>query len=390
MVMDNREYFILFISKLYDRGIETITKKEIVEFSENSKIPIPQWFINDSNNRKSRGVYFTGKFIDEVKRKEDIKEYQVDISDDEKVEVEKVEVDSSEASLKIRTVEQFDESSLIPDKHPCYVPFGVYSKVFKIINSSKFFPTFISGHSGNGKTLSVEQACAVLNRPFILVSMTPDTDESDLLGNYVLIDGEMVWRDGPVTTAARLGATLCIDEVDYGSKNLSTLQSILEGKRFFLKKKGELVVPQKGFNIFATANTKGKGSDDGRYMYTNILNESFLDRFKANLEQKWPTPTIEKRILDKELEKNNCINEGFSDKLVQWANSIRKLFDEGGVDEVISPRKLVHIIEAFSIFKKKNLAIELCLTRFDDEIKETFLDFYNKIDVGIEKEFENN
>jgi MoxR-like ATPase len=260
------------------------------------------------------------------------------------------------------------------------VPFGNFEDVLAIVNAHRFFPVFITGHSGNGKTMSIEQACAKAKRKFVCVSMTPETDESDLLGNYVLINGNMEWRDGPVTTAARQGAVLCIDEIDYGAQNLSSLQRVLEGKPFMLKKKGELISPAPGFTVFATANTKGKGSDDGRYMFTNVLNEAFLERFLITIEQEWPSVSVEKKILVKEMSSVGKDDNEFVNKLVTWADIIRKTFAEGGADEVISTRRLVHIVKSFGVFNDKMKAIELCLNRFDEDTKRSFLDLYTKID----------
>jgi cobaltochelatase CobS len=232
--------------------------------------------------------------------------------------------------------------------------------------------------------MSIEQACAKANRKFVCVSMTPDTDESDLLGNYVLINGQMEWRDGPVTLAARQGAVLCIDEIDYGSNNLSCLQRVFEGKPFLLKKKNELITPAEGFTVFATANTKGKGSEDGRYMFTNVLNEAFLERFPNTFEQEWAPAAVEKKIVAKELESVGKDDKDFADKLVSWATAIRKTFDDGGCDEVISTRRLVHIVKTYGIFGNKLKAIQFCLNRFDTDTKVTFLDLYTKIDAGID------
>jgi MoxR-like ATPase len=234
--------------------------------------------------------------------------------------------------------------------------------------------------------MSIEQACAKAKRKFVCISMTPETDESDLLGNYVLIDGNMEWRDGPVTTAARQGAVLCIDEIDYGAQNLSSLQRVLEGKPFMLKKKGELIAPAPGFTVFATANTKGKGSDDGRYMFTNVLNEAFLERFRTTMEQEFPPVKIERKIVDKELSSVGRADSEFAEKLVTWADVIRKTFMDGGCDEVISTRRLVHIVETYGIFGDKMKAITLCLNRFDDDTKASFVDLYTKVDAGASAE----
>jgi MoxR-like ATPase len=234
--------------------------------------------------------------------------------------------------------------------------------------------------------MSIEQACAKAKRKFVCISMTPETDESDLLGNYVLINGNMEWRDGPVTIAARQGAVLCIDEIDYGAQNLSSLQRVLEGKPFMLKKKGELITPAAGFTVFATANTKGKGSDDGRYMFTNVLNEAFLERFRTTMEQEFPPVRTERKIIEKELTSVGRADDDFAEKLVTWADVIRKTFADGGCDEVISTRRLVHIVETFGIFGDKMKAIGLCLNRFDDDTKASFLDLYTKVDAGASVE----
>jgi len=228
--------------------------------------------------------------------------------------------------------------------------------------------------------------CAKLKRKFVCVSMTQETDESDLLGNYVLINGQMEWRDGPVTTAARQGAVLCIDEIDYGAQNLACLQRVLEGKPFMLKKKGELIVPAAGFTVFATANTKGKGSEDGRYMFTNVLNEAFLERFYNTFEQDWPPVAVEKKILRKGLETVGLADDDFADKLVTWADVIRKTFDAGGCDEVISTRRLVQIVKSFGVFRNKMKAIGMCLNRFDADTKASFVDLYTKVDSGATAE----
>ena len=256
--------------------------------------------------------------------------------------------------------------------------------MLNIIQSNQFFPVFVTGQSGNGKTMSIEQACAKLKRKFICVSMTPESDESDLLGNFVLINGQMEWRDGPVTVAAREGAVLCIDEIDYGAQNLSCLQRVLEGKPFLLKKKNELVTPAEGFTIFATANTKGKGSDDGRFMFTNVLNEAFLERFVNTFEQDWPPVAVEKKIVRGELKAVGAEDNEFADKLVTWADVIRQTFKDGGCDEVIATRRLVHIARTFGIYKDRAKAISYCLNRFDEDTKASFLDLYTKLDASVE------
>jgi hypothetical protein len=326
-----------------------------------------QWFTKDESNRVARGMYrvpsstiaLQAKIIPMVKP-----------------------IDKSLSKIS-NIATDLDSTNLVPSVYKNYVPFGDFEDIVSIVKSEQFFPVFVTGHSGNGKTMSIEQACAKAKRKFICISMTPETDEGDLLGNYVLINGNMEWRDGPVTTAARQGAVLCIDEIDYGAQNLSSLQRVLEGKPFMLKKKGELITPAPGFTVFATANTKGKGSDDGRYMFTNVLNEAFLERFPNTYEQQWPPVTIERKIIKKELESANRADDDFADKLVTWADAIRKTFADGGCDEVISTRRLVHIVSTFGIFGDKMKAIGLCLNRFDEDTKASFLDLYTKVDAGI-------
>ena len=271
--------------------------------------------------------------------------------------------------------------SLVPEKDHTFVPFGNYTDLKKIIQSRIFYPTFITGMSGNGKTFGVEQACAALNRELIRVNITIETDEDDLIGGFRLVNGETAWHDGPVIEALRRGAILLLDEVDLASNKILCLQSILEGKGVFLKKTGQYIQPAAGFNIIATANTKGKGSDDGRFIGTNVLNEAFLERFALTIEQDYPTPATELKIIEGIALDLGIEDRDFCKSLVDWADIIRKTFKDGGVDEVISTRRLVHIIRAFSIFGKKEKAIKSCINRFDDEVKEVFWDLYTKLDV---------
>ena len=280
------------------------------------------------------------------------------------------------------------EQNLIPTKDDSFVSFGNFGDIKKIVKSRVFYPTFITGLSGNGKTFSVEQACAQLGRELIRVNITVETDEDDLIGGFRLVGGETVWHNGPVIEALQRGAVLLLDEIDLASNKILCLQSILEGKGVFLKKIGKWVAPTEGFQVFATANTKGKGSDDGRFIGTNVLNEAFLERFPVTFEQSYPTVNIERKILTKVAESLNIPMVGehtnFIKHLCDWADIIRKTFYDGGVDEVISTRRLVHIIKAYSIFGKKEKAMKVCLNRFDDETKATFVELYDKIDAEFE------
>jgi hypothetical protein len=271
--------------------------------------------------------------------------------------------------------------SFVPQKNGTYVPFGFYNDLKNIISSRIFYPIYITGLSGNGKTMMIEQVCAALKRELVRVNITKRTDESDLIGSYELIDGSTVRREGPVLTAMRRGAVLLLDECDLGTEDILCLQPILEGKPYFDKKTGEVVHPAAGFTVLATANTKGKGSDDGRFIGTNILNEAFLERFAVTVEQDYPPANTERKILEKNFAELGISDDVFIERLITWAEVIRKSFNDGAVDEVISTRRLVHISKAFSIFNNRLKSIEMCLNRFDTDTKTAFLDLYTKVDA---------
>ena len=276
------------------------------------------------------------------------------------------------------------EQNLIPQKDDTFVQFGNFPNIKKIIKSRLFYPTFITGLSGNGKTFSVEQACAQLGRELIRVNITIETDEDDLIGGFRLVDGATVWHNGPVIEALERGAILLLDEIDLASNKILCLQSILEGNGVFLKKIGKFVRPSAGFNVIATANTKGKGSDDGRFIGTNVLNEAFLERFPVTFEQEYPTPAQETKVLNNVAKTLDVDDADFCKRLVDWADIIRKTFYDGGIDEIISTRRLVHIIRAYSIFGNKETAIEICVNRFDDETKQSFMELYDKVDADVD------
>jgi hypothetical protein len=263
---------------------------------------------------------------------------------------------------------------------PTFIAFGAYHDIVKIIKSNMFYPTYISGLSGNGKTFMVEQACAKVKKEFIRVQINPETDEDDLLGGFRLINGETVFAKGPVLKAMENGAILLLDEIDRATNKIMCLQGILEGKPVLVKKTGEIVKPAEGFNVIATANTKGKGSEDGRFTAASIIDEAFLERFTISVDQQFPGMGIEKKIVLKHMEKFGATDDDFADKLVIWADIIRKTFYDDGVDEVISTRRLCHIVQTFSIFNKRDKAIDLCISRFDDDTKSAFLDLYTKVD----------
>ena len=282
-----------------------------------------------------------------------------------------------------------ENMDLIPQKDTNFVPFGNFADIKKIIQSGIFYPTFITGLSGNGKTFSVEQACAQLKRELIRVNITIETDEDDLIGGFRLVDGSTVWHNGPVIEALERGAVLLLDEIDLASNKILCLQSILEGKGVFLKKIGRWVKPASGFNVIATANTKGKGSDDGRFIGTNVLNEAFLERFPVTFEQAYPTPAQEIKIIQNVAESLGVSDADFCKRLVDWGDIIRKTFYDGGIEEIISTRRLVHIIRAYAIFQDKAKAIQVCVNRFDDETKQAFLELYDKFDSDFQLPMES-
>ena len=299
------------------------------------------------------------------------------------LEVTKESVQELEVSYNSPAALPAIVQNLIPEKDDSFVKFGNFTDLKKIIQSRLFYPAFITGLSGNGKTFSVEQACAQLGRELIRVNITIETDEDDLIGGFRLVNGETVWHNGPVIEALQRGAILLLDEIDLASNKILCLQSILEGKGVFLKKIGKWVAPSKGFNVLATANTKGKGSDDGRFIGTNVLNEAFLERFPVTFEQQYPTVKTEQRILENVAKELGMNDSDFCKHLVDWGDIIRKTFYDGGIEEIISTRRLVHIIRAYSIFNDKAKAIQVCVNRFDDETKQAFMELYDKVDADF-------
>ena len=283
-----------------------------------------------------------------------------------------------------------DNFKIIPEKMSNYVPFGHFKDVENIIKSKIFFPVFVTGLSGNGKTLMIEQVCAKLKRELFRVNITIETDEDDLMGGHTLVNGNIVFREGPVIKAMRKGAVLLLDEVDLGSNKMMCLQSVLEGKGYLIKKTGEWVTPAEGFTVLATANTKGQGSEDGKFIGTQIMNEAMLERFAITMQQEYPPVTTERKILAKEMELTGVVDQEFVEKLVDWADVIRKTFYEGAIDDVITTRRLVHIVNAYRMFGDKLKSIQMCISRFDEETRNAVLDLYTKIDAGVSLTDEDN
>ena len=360
------------VEALYKKyGRTDLSRSEINDMVKSGEISNPSWLKN-KKYLVSRGVYslpIAGN------------DFSPSLTDVPLVPEEPKEPVVSQAAFVVSSL----VGNIVPDKDPVFVPWGSFTDIKKIVSSKAFYPIFVTGLSGNGKTMNVSQACAATNRECIRVNITIETDEDDLLGGYRLQDGQTVWQNGPVIEAMERGALLLLDEIDLASNKIMCLQPILEGNGVFLKKINRFVKPAKGFNVIATANTKGQGSDDGKFIGTNILNEAFLERFPITIEQAYPTNKIEEKILlnvmsDKGL--SSAVDSEFAKSLVTWADIIRKTYYEGGVDELISTRRLVHIVEAFSIFKNKMKAIEMCTNRFDLDTKTSFLDLYTKIDGG--------
>jgi len=363
-----KKRFVDLASAKYGEGA-VMTREEVKAFVKEADLGWVSWFVR-APYRVATGKFklpVNGEMMAPVKPK--------------KVKLpmmKKIEVDEESVVAYHNPTE-----NLVPEKDPLYVPFGNFNDVFSIIKSGRYYPAFITGLSGNGKTFMVEQACAKAKREFFRVNITVETDEDDLLGHYALIDGNTVWQDGPVVKAMERGAILLLDEIDLASSKIMCLQPVLEGKGVYLKKVNRFVSPSVGFNVLATANTKGKGSEDGRFIGTNILNEAFLERFPITVEQEYPSMSVERKILDKVFASLDIEAGDFAEKLVTWADIIRKTFYEGGIDEIIATRRLVHIVNAYAIFGDRKKAIEMCIARFDDDTKTSFLDLYSKCDSEV-------
>ena len=360
----DQKSFVEAAYKHFNKDI--LTRSEINSFYEKKGFKNPSW-LKTEKYKVDRGTY------------------KLPLGN-QKTENEKImdtgESKKTEAAYVVSSL----TGNIVPSKDSVFVPFGNYPDVKSIIASGKFYPIFITGLSGNGKTMSVTQACAQLKKELIRVNITIETDEDDLLGGYRLKDGQTVWQNGPVIEAMERGATLLLDEIDLASNKIMCLQPILEGSGIFVKKINKFVKPQSGFNVIATANTKGQGSEDGKFIGTNVLNEAFLERFPVTFEQSYPQSKVEKKILTNTLKAAGKSDVKFVDKLVTWADVIRKTYFDGGVDEIISTRRLVHITQAYAIFDDKMKAIKMCTNRFDDDTKNSFVELYTKVDSGANAE----
>lgn len=405
---------IAFVKAAYEHlGVDTkalkptehysLNRQDVINICEATGLPSPQWLTGDQAYRAGRGLYRL-PHLDEIDvsskktktvakpKARKVKSAAAEISASTPVisASPAAPVEEAQVNMALAVVHNADRGapehvSLVPDKAKGYVPFGHFSDVRTIVKSGLFYPLYITGLSGNGKTMMVEQVCATEKRECIRVNLTRLTDEDDLIGGMRLINGQTVWQNGPVIHAMERGAILLLDEVDLADEKVMCLQPVLEGKGIFLKKINRLVTPAPGFNVIATANTKGKGSDDGRFIGTNVMNEAFLERFSVTFEQDYPTNRTEARILKNVLKEANVEDNEFVDKLVSWAEVIRKAFNEGAISDIISTRRLVHICQAYTIFgQNREKAIQLCLNRFDADTKTSFMDFYKKLDETVD------
>ena len=365
------------ITKLVTQFGNRVSKDSIIDFCSKHNLPNPH-FLTSRRDIKSG------------------KDYMLDLFYEKGEEMKREDVEQTAPALQAQVMQfkpkraTVDADSTIPQKDNTYVPFGFFKQLEQILKSHIFYPVFITGLSGNGKTTMVEQVAAKLKRECIRVNISIETDEDDLIGGNTLHDGNVIYREGPVLMAMRRGAVLLIDEIDRGSNKLMCLQSILEGKPFFNKKTGEMIYPEKGFTIIATANTKGRGTEDGRFIAAQILDEAFLERFPITVEQEYPSVAVEKRIVNNKMEFYGRVDTDFAEKLVNWAEIIRKTFVEGGVDEIISTRRLVNIVQAYSIFEDREEAIRYCINRFDEDTKTAFMDLYTKMSAPIEQAVKEN
>ena len=345
----------------------SVSRKELIDYFKRKNEPVLNWLVNGAQYKINRGlINLAGDSIPNTTITE--------TNDNLEVAMQAQVVPLKQKKLVTEV------GNLVPSKDNTYVPFGFFRDLEAIVKSAAFYPLFITGLSGNGKTTMVEQVCAKLKRECIRVNISIETDEDDLVGGSTLVDGNVAFREGPVITAMRRGAILLIDEIDRGSNKLMCIQGILEGKPYFVKKTGEVITAAPGFNIIATANTKGRGTDDGKFIAAQILDEAFLERFPITVEQEYPSSTVERKIVINNMETLNCLDEDFADKLVAWAEIIRKTYMENAIDELVSTRRLVHIVKAFSVFGDRQKAINLCINRFDSDTKTAFLDLYQKID----------
>ena len=370
--MSDVKFFIDAVRSAHD-GASIFTRKQLLDFAKSAGLKQKVVWDTIKSSKTSYGIVDLSASVTQLRPA--AVEFVPQMPIEAVQQIPKANVDTKVKSTS-------NEDCYVPPKMKTYVKWGHAKDVTQIIASQMFYPVYVTGLSGNGKTMMIEQACAELNREYIRVQITPETDEDDLIGGFRLVNGETVFAKGPVIKAMEAGAILLVDEIDRGSNKLMALQGVLEGKPVMIKKTGEVVTPAKGFNIIATANTKGKGSEDGKFIAATIIDEAFLERFTITMEQPYPTQAVEKKIVMKHMQLFGEESDEFAELLTKWSQAIRKTYEDGGVDELISTRRLCHIVQTFSIFKNRKKAVELCVSRFDDDTRTAFVDLYTKIDAS--------
>ena len=389
MSVKQKEQFLQALADVNNSASAVFSKAEAMQIAKSNGLKNPMWFFKECKVGRNQFSPNMATLMTVGNTALNPVAVEAPALEETVSTLEPIETIQSQA-LDAKIVKQaklaVEIENLVPDSDSTYVPFGFHKDLVNIIKSGMFYPTFICGLSGNGKTMMVEQVCAKLKKEAIRVNISIETDEDDLIGGNTLVDGNVVYREGPVLTAMKRGAILILDEIDRGSNKLMCLQAILEGKPYFNKKSGEVVTPATGFNVIATANTKGRGSDDGKFMGAQVLDEAFLERFAITVEQEYPSSVQEKKIVMNKMGVAECVDEDFADKLVMWADIIRKTFYEGGIDELVSTRRLEHIVKAYAMFSDRLKAIQLCVNRFDTDTKTAFIDLYTKVDAGVSAE----
>ena len=385
MSVKQKEQFLQALADVNNSASAVFSKAEAMQIAKSNGLKNPMWFFKEckvGRNQFSPNMATLMTVGNTALKPVAAEAPALEESVSTLEPIETIQSQALDAKIVKQAKLAVEIENLVPDSDSTYVPFGFHKDLVNIIKSGMFYPTFICGLSGNGKTMMVEQVCAKLKKEAIRVNISIETDEDDLIGGNTLVDGNVVYREGPVLTAMKRGAILILDEIDRGSNKLMCLQAILEGKPYFNKKSGEVVTPATGFNVIATANTKGRGSDDGKFMGAQVLDEAFLERFAITVEQEYPSSVQEKKIVMNKMGVAECVDEDFADKLVMWADIIRKTFYEGGIDELVSTRRLEHIVKAYAMFSDRLKAIQLCVNRFDADTKSAFIDLYTKVDAG--------
>ena len=389
MSVKQKEQFLQALADVNNSASAVFSKAEAMQIAKSNGLKNPMWFFKEckvGRNQFSPNMATLMTVGNTALKPVAAEAPALEESVSTLEPIETIQSQALDAKIVKQAKLAVEIENLVPDSDSTYVPFGFHKDLVNIIKSGMFYPTFICGLSGNGKTMMVEQVCAKLKKEAIRVNISIETDEDDLIGGNTLVDGNVVYREGPVLTAMKRGAILILDEIDRGSNKLMCLQAILEGKPYFNKKSGEVVTPATGFNVIATANTKGRGSDDGKFMGAQVLDEAFLERFAITVEQEYPSSVQEKKIVMNKMGVAECVDEDFADKLVMWADIIRKTFYEGGIDELVSTRSLEHIVKAYAMFSDRLKAIQLCVNRFDTDTKTAFIDLYTKVDAGVSAE----